>query len=143
MTHSINTSFNSIQVKNVFEGYPNAFANKLLFLRELILEVAAEMGVDGLEETLKWGEPSYLTKNGSTVRLAWRSAKPKQYGMFFNCKTTLIDTFKEVYCDDFTFESNRAIVFEINDEVPVQALKHCIELSLRYKSIKHLPLLGL
>jgi len=143
MTHVQPTAFENTQVKHVFDEYPDVYSNKLLYLRELILEVAAEMGVNPLEETLKWGEPSYLTKKGSTVRLAWRSSNPQQYGIFFNCKTSLIETFKEVYGDDFKFEGNRAIVFGINDEVPVAALKHCIELSLRYKSIKHLPLLGL
>lgn len=38
------------------------------FLRELVIETAGEThGVDVLEETLKWGEPSFITKNGSTL----------------------------------------------------------------------------
>ncbi len=143
MSHSTQTTFQNTQVKDVFDAYPRAYSKHLLILRELVLKVASEIDVEPLEETLKWGEPSYLTKNGSTLRLAWHSSSPKRYGMFFNCKTTLVETFKEVYGDIFKFEGNRAIVFELNDTVPVVALKHCIELSLRYKSIKHLPLLGL
>ena len=36
---------------------------KLLHLRQIILDTASETeGVNELEETLKWGEPSYLTE---------------------------------------------------------------------------------
>ena len=38
-----------------------------------------------LEETLKWGEPSYLVKKGSTIRMDWKSKAPNQYAMYFKC----------------------------------------------------------
>ena len=37
---------------------------------------------------------------------------------------------------------NRAIVFDETDELPVDELKYCILLALRYHRVKHLPLLG-
>jgi len=138
----MNPKFESIKVSDIFDSYPDAQSEKLLFLRQLIFKVASEINV-ALEETLKWGEPSYLSKNGSTVRIAWRKSKPTQYGIFFNCKTTLVETFKEVYREEFTFEDNRAIIFELGDSVPVEALKHCITLSLTYHKVKHLPMLGI
>jgi len=143
MTYPIKPAFKEMSVKDVFDSYPAVPAKKLLFLRALIFKVATEIGIEALEETLKWGEPSYLSKNGSTIRLAWRQSRPHQYGIFFNCKTSLIETFKEVFGDALSYEGNRAILFDINDDVPINTLKHCIELSLRYKNIKHLPLLGL
>jgi len=142
MAHPTQIPFTSIQVSEVFDSYPDALGEKLLVFRQLIFDTASEIGVDDLDETLKWGEPSYLTKNGSTIRIAWRKSKPNQYGIFFNCKTSLIETFKELYRDIFTFEGNRAIVFKLDDAVPTEALKHCIQLSLRYHSIKHLTMLG-
>ncbi len=132
----------SIQVSQVYDSYPDALGEKLLFLRQLIFEVASEIGINDLEETLKWGEPSYLTKHASTVRIAWRKSNPNQYGIFFNCKTLLVETFKEIYRDSFVYEGNRAIIFEFDDVIPNTELKHCIELSLHYHSIKHLPMLG-
>ena len=67
-------------------------------LRQLILETASEAeGVLPIEKTLKWGEPSSLTNTGSTIRIDWKESSPKQYAMFFHCKTKLIDTFKELY----------------------------------------------
>ncbi|WP_256760460.1 DUF1801 domain-containing protein [Cohnella sp. WQ 127256] len=132
------------KVAAVFEHYPNHIQKKLLFLRQLILDTASELeGMDHLEETLKWGEPSYVTKRGSTIRIAWKESSPQQYAMYFNCNTTLIGTFKEAFSDIFNFEGNRAIVFGDNEEISVDELKQCISLSLTYHSRKHLPMLGL
>ena len=82
------------EVAEVFNSYPEPMRQKLMFLRQLILETAAEAaGVDEPEETLKWGEPSYITRSGSTVRLGWKKSDPDQYALYFHCKTTLVDTF--------------------------------------------------
>ena len=127
-----------------FGTYPDKIRKKLLFLRKLILDTASELNdIDHVEETLKWGEPSYVTKSGSTIRIDWKESSPKQYAMYFNCRTKLVETFKELYVDRFKFEGNRAIVFGENDEIPVNELKHCISLSLTYHRIKHLPMLGI
>jgi hypothetical protein len=112
-------------------------------LRELIFETAQEIdGVGALEETLKWGEPAYLAKGGSTIRIGWKKSSPGQYAMYFNCNSRLVDTFKEIYEAEFRYEGNRSIVFQLNEDVPADELKHCIALSLTYHGIKHLPMLG-
>jgi len=131
------------EVTAAFNAYPVPVRNKLLLLRQLVLDTAAETEAVGkLEETLKWGEPSYLAKGGSTIRMAWKSTRPQQYAMYFHCKTRLIDTFKELYGDTFQYEGNRAIVFNEPDRLPLDELKHCIVLSLTYHHRKHLPMLG-
>ncbi len=135
--------FTNIDVKKSFDAYPKNIRIKMMFLRQLILDTAKEIEeIKSIEETLKWGEPSYLTKSGSTIRMDWKKSKPDQYAMYFHCKTKLVDTFKEIYKDRFNFEGNRAIVFNIKDKVSVNELKHCISLSLTYHNIKHLPMLG-
>ena len=139
----MNTIENS-EVADVFENYPAHMRKKLLFLRRLVLQTALETeGVSAVEETLKWGEPSYVSKSGSTVRMAWKKSKPSQYAMYFNCRTKLVDTFKERYGQVLKFEGNRAIVFDANDDIPIAELKHCIAMSLTYHSRKHLPMLGI
>jgi hypothetical protein len=131
------------EVAAVFERYPEAMRQRLMFLRQLVLDTASETeGVSKLEETIKWGEPSFVSKSGSTIRMDWKKSQPNQYALYFHCKTKLVDTFKELYRDKFTFEGNRAIVFNTIDEIPIDELKHCIMLSLTYHSRKHLPLLG-
>ena len=131
------------EVARKFQSYPEEVRQKLLELRELILDVAAGIpGTGELEETLKWGEPSYLVEAGSTVRIGWKESRPECYAVYFNCNTKLVDTFRQVYSDCFKFEGNRAIVFHRKDTIPTSALRHCIALSLQYHKIKHLPLLG-
>jgi hypothetical protein len=130
-------------VAAVFRKYPAHMRKKMMFLRQLVLDTAAETeGVGAVEETLKWGEPSYVTRGGSTVRMDWKGSKPHQYAMYFHCGTRLVDTFKELYRDRMKFEGNRAIVFDEDDEIPVEELKHCIALALTYHKRKHLPMLG-
>ena len=124
------------EVVAVFESYPPKIREKLLFLRQLILDTAAETkGVGELEETLKWGEPSYLTsqtKSGSTVRIAWKERDANQYAMYFKCTTNLVATFREKYPTEFHYGGNRSIFFQEDEEVPVQKLKDCISLALTY-----------
>lgn len=133
----------NLKVAAVFNHYPLPMREKLMALRQLVLDTASACkDADTLEETLKWGELSYLIKNGSTVRIAWKSSAPEQYSMYFHCKTKLLDTFKELYGDTLKFQANRAIVFHKNEEIPVDVVKHCILLSLTYHYRKHLPMLG-
>lgn len=132
--------FQNKVVKEVFESYPSSMRAKLLALRELIFDTAASTpGVGNLEETLKWGEPAYATtqsKSGSTVRIAYKVARPTQYAMYFICHTNLVETFKTMFPNDFKFEGNRAIVFEDSDRVPTRELEWCITAALTYHTNK-------
>ena len=132
------------EVKLVFDNYPDSIRKRMLDLRNLIIEVANETeGLTSLEETLKWGEPSYLTKKGSAIRIDWKKNKPEQYAMYFSCTSSLVPTFKVVYKNIFAFEGKRAIVFLINGKIPKDELKNCIKVGLTYHMVKHLPLLGI
>jgi len=131
------------EVVKVFNDYPEPVRQKLMLLRQLVLDTASETeNVSTLEETLKWGEPSYLAESGSAIRLGWKESKSGQYLMCFHCRTKLLDTFKELYGDKFKYEGNRAIVFNEDDEIATNELKHCISLSLTYHRRKHRPMLG-
>jgi hypothetical protein len=129
-------AFKDQSVKQVFDSYPTPFKSKLLYLRELIYETAEQNSAVGeLEETLKWAEPSYLTtqtKSGSTIRMDWKQKTPEQYALYFNCKTTLIDSFKAKYGDLFRYDGNRTILFHKDDIVPEDELCDCILMALTY-----------
>ena len=129
-------------VADVFNNYPPEMRKKLLFLRALIFETAADLDVGEVEETLKWGEPSYIAKQGSTIRMDWKPRDPEHYALYFNCKTTLVETFEALYGNLFCYEGNRAIIFTRLELIPVKQLKQCIALALQYHRLKHLPLLG-
>ncbi len=131
------------EVSVKFLSYPEEARKKLEHLRNLILEVASESdSIKEITETLKWGEPSYLTKKGSTLRIDWKSRNPHQYAMYFSCTTKLVPTFKQVFGDLFEYEKNRAIIFDMEDKLPVKELKECINMALQYHRLKKLPLLG-
>jgi len=125
-----------------FTQYPPVPKAALLQLRSTILEVATLEGVSEFRETLKWGQPSYLGKNASTVRIDWSEKDPDRYRLYFICNTKLVATFKELYPDTFQYENNRAIAFGLSQTLPIAALKHCLSIALRYHNVKHLPLLG-
>ncbi len=124
------------KVAAVFEKYPENMKKKLLFLRQLILDTAvATEGVGEIEETLKWGEPSYLTpktKSGSTVRIDWKEKNETQYAIYLKCTTNLVESFREKYPTEFKYGGNRSIIFDENDEIPVAELSDCIALALTY-----------
>ena len=151
-------AFASALVEAAFAEYPHGVRKRLLSLRELILRMAARTaGVGELEETLKWGEPAYLTtatKSGSTIRLgvvrgarshaapaagkaASTAAMPTamRYAMYFNCNTTLIDTFRTIF-PDLLYEGNRAILFDEKNTLPARELERCIAMALTYHQDK-------
>lgn len=131
-------------VEQVFANYPETVRVKMERLRELVLETAAEIqGIDTLEETLKWGEPSFVTKNGSTLRMDWKERTPNQYALYFQCTSRLVDTFRMVFNKKFQYEGNRAIVFQLNQKIPVLELKECIKATFTYHTVKHLVTLGI
>ena len=130
-------------VKHTYELYPKEAQKRLLRIRQMIFDIVKRNGeVSDVEETLKWGEPAYRAKSGSTIRLAWKASTPNNYAVYFICSTKLVETFKEIYPDIFTYDANRAIIFSLDETIPTDALEHCLLLSLTYHKIKHLPLLG-
>lgn len=129
-------------VQHKFTTYPASIAMRLHDVRNLIFEVANQDGITELEETLKWGEPSYISKSGSTIRFDYKDKAPEHFCIYFNCNTKLVETFKELYGDTFVYQGNRALVFSLAQTLPSKELSHCFSLALRYKKIKHLPLLG-
>jgi len=134
--------FNEPAVKKVFQAYPNAVREQMLYLRALIFQVADEENVKDLIETLKWGEPSYLCKTGSTLRIDWKPKYPDHYSVYLNCKSKLLDTYKEIYPTTFEYHGNREIRIPIGAVLPEPEIMHCIALSLKYHKVKNLPLLG-
>lgn len=132
------------EVNAVFDKYPKEARLKIENLRRIIFETANEIDeISELEETLKWGEPSYLAKKGSTLRIDWKPKAPNQYAIFFSCSTTLVQTFKQVYGNLFDYEGKRAIVFQMDDNIPEKELKSCIRAALTYHRVKNLDKLGL
>lgn len=132
------------KVEAVYANYPDFVRDKMQYLRQLVIETAEETAeVSVLEETLKWGEPSFVTKNGSTLRMDWKEKTPEQYAMYFQCTSRLVDTFRLVFDRKFQYEGKRAIVFQLNQDIPALELKECIKAALIYHKVKDLITLGI
>lgn len=129
-------------IEQKFQQYPQAVADNLLRVRNLIVTTAEELNIVDLQETLKWGEPSYISKTGSAIRFDWKSSSPENFYIYFNCKTVLIETIRELYGDELIYQGNRALVFKADQPLPVNALQQCFTLALEYKERRRMPLLG-
>ena len=139
------TPFDDPSVAAKFESYPPQARQALLALRELVFRTANETpGVSEIEETLKWGEPAYVTKikAGRTIRMDWKSRDPDCYALYFHCQSGLVDMFRTLFPDDFAFEGNRAMVFRFGEQVPEDALAICIAAALTYHLNKRRSVAG-
>lgn len=127
-------------VAAVFDALPGPLRDRLLELRDLIFAVADRTpGVGSVQETLKWKEPAYLTaqtKSGSTIRIAGIKNRPGHYGLFVNCRTDLVEQFRQLYHEDLEFSDKRAVVFDISRPLPREQTAHCIALALTYHARK-------
>jgi hypothetical protein len=121
-------------VAAVFAAYPPQVRDRLTAIRALILETAAATpGVGPVEETLKWGEPAYLTpatKAGSTIRLGHRGG---WCAVYFICTTNLLDRFRSLFADELTFEGDRAILLDPDRPIPAKPLATCLAMALTYR----------
>ncbi|NHF73525.1 DUF1801 domain-containing protein [Paracoccus xiamenensis] len=134
MMQSVHPPFPSAHVEAAFTGFPEAARSGLLQLRRLIFDTANSIPQVGrIEETLKWGQPAYLTpetKSGSTIRLGL--PKTGGFAVYAHCQTTIISDFRSLFPDEFRYEGNRAIQFEDDARLPFDALRLLIASALTY-----------
>jgi hypothetical protein len=135
--------FQNAQVATVFARYAPDIRDALLKLRALIFSRAERLpAVGALTETLKWGQPAYLTNasgSGSTLRLDALRKQPGKFAIYFHCQTTLVHEFREAFSDRFQYEGNRALIFDAGRRLPQRELGFCIDQSLTYHLRKRAP----
>lgn len=125
-------------VAKVYAGFPEGVRKFAVDVRALIYETAEVENVGAIVETLKWGQPAYLTAPniGSTIRLGWSAKKPNVLSVYFICTTHLVDRFCEIYPDTFVYEGGRAIHLDLNASIPKKELSHCFAMALTYHKNK-------
>lgn len=129
-----NPDFRDPRVAAAFAAFPPEAAEGMLTLRRLIFRTAAETpGVGRIHETLKWGQPAYLTPetgSGSTIRLGC----PKQGGfaIYAHCQTSVIADFAALFPGDFVIEGNRALVFRHPSDIRTEPIRILIASALTY-----------
>lgn len=129
--------FKDSKVAAVFDAYPHTVRKKLLAIRELIIDTAERTkGVGALEETLRWGQPSYLTtetKSGSTIRIDCIKGDDAHCAVYFICHTNLVERFRALYGDTLRLEGNRGILLDTKAPLPAEELRHCIAMALTHQ----------
>lgn len=132
--------FGDAKVAATFKAYPPGLRKRLLALRALVFDVAAATPEVGrLTETLKWGQPSYLTAetgSGTTIRIDRLKGRDDGYAVYFHCQSGLVETFRTIYPNTFACEGKRALLFGIKDRVPLRELRHCLALALTHHARK-------
>lgn len=133
-------AYQDARVATLFAGYSPLMRRRLEDLRCLIFETAAAIEAVGpIEETLKWGDPSYLTTQtsaGSIIRINAHRRSETCYAAYFHCQTNLVETFRVTFGEALTFEGNRAILFNVADEIPKDLLALCFRAALSYRLSK-------
>lgn len=122
-------------MRAAIDEQPAAMRETLLVLRELVHQVAAsDPEIGELEETLKWGEPAFVTpsRSGTTVRISAHKKSETTAGLYVNCQTDLVERYRELYDGELKFQGSRAILLEVNEPLPTEPLRHCIAMALTY-----------
>ncbi|PVB62847.1 DUF1801 domain-containing protein [Labrenzia sp. 011] len=114
----------------------------MLDLRRLIHDTARENdGIGVLEETLKWGQPSFLTvrpKTGTTIRIDRDTSPRGDYSLFVSCRSSLVSQWRGLF-PHLTFGGDRSVHFRLEDPMPVNELRQMITMALTYHSGKRKP----
>ena len=138
------TDFKNPEIQQIFECYSNDLRNRLLKIRNLIFKISEECEhVGKIDETIKWGVPSYVTyspKSGTTVRMSGLNSSADKFGLYVHCQTTLISDFKLKY-PNLNYDGTRAIIFNINDESSDDIIKHFLLFALTYHIRKKIEIM--
>ena len=125
---------------NVADAYAacgSAAQDRLAQIRTLIFRVADEEPAIGpLTETLKWGQPSYLTektKSGTTLRLG---ASDETVSLFVHCQSHVAEQWRAQYGDTLDIIDNRELRLSATGPFPEDPVRHCIAMALTYHARK-------
>jgi hypothetical protein len=79
----MSTPFADAAVAAILATYPDDVRSRVMAVRALIFDTAERIPAIGpLTETLRWGQPSYLTtapRTGTTIRLGHHRLKPHPF----------------------------------------------------------------
>lgn len=103
-------------------------ADFALKMRAYIFSIAENMGLDTIEESLKWNQPSYLCKSGTAVRIAEQGG---HMGYFVSCQTSIIETLKETYPDS-NYDKTRGLLIDVDAPIP-EVASTLIQAAFLYK----------
>ncbi len=106
-----------------------------MHLRRLILETAAQIDAVGdVEETLKWGQPSFQTarpRTGTAIRIDKDGPETADVALFVHCQTSLVSEWRVLY-PHLSFGGNRSVHFPAGEPLPEAEICQMVSMALRY-----------
>ena len=119
-------------VQAAYDAFPPSAINGAMGLRALIYETANGIaGLDEPTECLRWGQPSYITPIGSTLRVG--IPKTGGFALYAHCQSAIISQFAQTFGADFKIEGNRAVIFQCMDDIQSKKLRLLVKHALTYK----------
>lgn len=122
----------SKQVQAVLDNMPPQMRKGAIALRHLIYDTAAQLGQNPPQESLKWGQPSYVSTQGTPLRIA--ASKHGAFGLFAHCQSTVISEFAQIFGNDFAIQGNREVSFANVADIQPDKLKQLIVHALTYRT---------
>jgi len=120
-------------LEDAFQRFPSQLLDQARGLRVLIQETAASEGINGLEETVKWGEPAFLPgKTGTTVRIG-HDPVAGHLKLLVHCQTDLVERWRQRFGDRLRYEGNRAVLIPADRALDETALASCIAEAFTYR----------
>ena len=128
------TKFTSATARDAFDAFPQPARDTLLSLRTMIYDIAATLPVGKIEESTKWGQPSYATpdtKAATPIRLGL--SKSGEPSIFTHCQSTVMGDFRTLAPPTLRFDGNRAVHLPVDDAAVLDELVPLIRAALTYR----------
>ena len=119
--------------------WPEPAQRTLWYCRAVFHDIAAKAEIGPLDETLKWGQPSwrpYEPRTGSTLRMDWDLKFPNRLSLFVDCKTHLAARMRDLYPDLPENDGRRHLAIALDAPLPEQALAHLADMTFTYHRAK-------
>lgn len=111
------------EVRAAFDAAPPDAQRGMLCLRDLIYTVAADLPeIGNLTETLRWGQPAYVTSKRAGASLRLGIPKSGGFALYTHCQTSLIADFTTAFPNMDKVEGTRAIHF--TDATQIDPSRH-------------------
>ena len=126
--------FQDPKVQQAFQTFPDTLRPRLLHLRDLIFQTARDLPqIGALHETLKWGQPAYLTpETGAATTIRLGLPKTGGYALYTHCQSRVMPEFQALFPNDLKFDGTRAVLFDIDETPPEAPLRALITRALTY-----------
>ena len=127
-----------MSVERYSDGLPKEAREALYSLRDIIRAAAEASGTTPLEESFKWGQPSFAPakRKGTPIRLSWSQKAPDRVEMLVHCQTSLVDAWRHRLGDLFDYDGTRAVHISLEKHLPEEALHIMAVMALTYHQRK-------